>query len=78
MANQYGTFWMDPGTQTFVSIAAPVYAGPLGSFGPTVAVDIQDVSAVPPGRYWWIVVVDNDSNGVPNGTFYDVTRTIIQ
>jgi len=70
--------WLDPITNTFVPTATPVYAGHLRSFGPTVATPIQAPFLIRPGRYWWLVVVDNDSNGVPNGPLYDFTRTILQ
>ena len=57
---------------------APAYTGKIGSFGPATAVYYPDVSALAPGRYWWIFVVDDDSNGVPNLTFWDFTGTTIQ
>ena len=36
-----------------------------------------DVSVLTPGKYWWLVIVDNDSNGVPNVTVMDYTGTTI-
>ena len=70
--------WLDLNARAFVSTPVPVYVGPLGSFGPSTAVHYPDVSALPAGRYWWFVVVDNDANGAPNGSLIDFTGTIIQ
>ena len=79
VAGQDGTtLWLDPNTKTFGSAVAPVYSGVLGTFGPVLAVDIPDVSVLSPGNHWWLTIVDNDSNGVPNGTLLDYTRTAIQ
>ena len=72
------TLWIDPVTGNLVPTAAPVYSGPAGAFGPTNAFVYPNVSALAPGRYWWLFVVDADSNGVPNGTVVDYTATRIQ
>jgi glucose/arabinose dehydrogenase len=73
------TLWMDASTGTFGPTIAPVYSGPLPSLGPTVAVNYPNVSsALAPGRYWWFVIVDNDSNGVPNLTVFDYTTLVVQ
>ena len=78
VASQDGTtLWFDPNTNTFGPSLLPVYSGPLGTFGPTTALFYPDVSVLSPGRYWWFVVVDNDSNGVPNVTVMDYTGTTI-
>ena len=79
VARQDGTtLWLDPNKRTFGPTIVPVYQGILGTFGPEIAVDLPDVSALAPGNYWWFVIVDNDSNGVPNGTLLDYTLTTIQ
>jgi glucose/arabinose dehydrogenase len=79
VARQDGsTLWLDANTMTFGLTLAPVYSGPLGTFGPTLAVNIPDVSALAPGHQWWFVTIDHDSNGVPNATLLDYTKTIIQ
>jgi len=72
------TLWLDLNTMTFGATPTPVYSGVLGTFGPVVAINIPNVSVMTPGNYWWLVIVDNDSNGVPNATFIDYTRTTIQ
>jgi glucose/arabinose dehydrogenase len=72
------TLWVDPGTSNLVPTAAPVYSGPAGAFGPTNAFVYPNVSVLAPGRYWWLFVVDADSNGVPNGTVVDFVATRIQ
>jgi glucose/arabinose dehydrogenase len=73
-----GTLWMQPGTWTFGSTPVPIYAGSLGSAGPTTLFYARDTSGLPAGQYAWIVIVDDDSNGVPNGAFYDIAFTILQ
>ena len=79
LASQSGTaLWMDPNTHLFVSTVAPVYSGPLPSFGPTTAVVYPDVSALAPGRYWWFAIVDNDANGTPDVTLFDYIGVTIQ
>ena len=79
VARQDGTtLWLNPNTGMFGPTIAPVYQGPLGTFGPAVALTIPDVSALAPGNYWWLAIVDNDMNGVPNVTLLDYTRTTIQ
>jgi len=72
------TLWIDPVTGNLVPTAAPVYSGPAGAFGPTNAFVYPNVSTLAPGRYWWLFVVDADSNGVLNGTVVDFTATRIQ
>jgi len=79
VANDSGTvLWMDPTTYALVPTMTAVYSGSLAPFGPTTTVHYQDVSALTPGRYWWFIVVDADSNGVPNSTYFDYTQTVIQ
>jgi len=79
VASDSGTLlWMDPHTHAFVPTMAAVYSGSLASFGPTTTVYYRDVSALTPRRYWWFIVVDADSNGVPNSTYFDYTQTVIQ
>ena len=40
-------------------------------------VNVGQVSGLPPGPYWWFVIVDDDSNDVPDGRFVDVVLTIV-
>ena len=70
-----GVFWLDPATQSFGRVARPVYSGPLPHVGTTTLLDLQSVLTLFPGPYWWVVVVDNDSNGVPNFRIMDVVLT---
>jgi glucose/arabinose dehydrogenase len=72
------TRWLDPITGTLGPAVVPVYTGPLGTFGPALAINIPDVSTLAPGKHWWVVTVDPDSNRVPNLTILDYTRTTIQ
>lgn len=74
---QWGLLWMDPVTGDFGFTVARVAAGSLGVIGTTPIVSFPDVSGFVPGEYWWVVVVDNDSNGELNGHFYYFARTTI-
>lgn len=72
----FGLFWVDPVAQAFVPAVAHVYAGPLPSFGSSTLIALPDVSVLPPGHYWWFMIVDNDADGVPDGEFSDMVLTI--
>lgn len=71
-----GTFWWNPSTQTFGLTPVRAYAGPLPAFGPVPLLSLPNVTALPSGPYWWFVVVDEDSNGTPNGSLVDFVLTI--
>ncbi len=77
VASVLGTVWLDPATQTFVPTPTRVYTGPLPSVGPTTLINVPNVSGIATGPYWWFMIVDSDSNGAPNGTFFDVVLTIV-
>jgi glucose/arabinose dehydrogenase len=78
VAAPFGLFWLDPATGTFLSRVAPVYAGPLGSAAPSPLFTIADVSALPPGPYWWFTIVDRDSDGVPDGDLSDFVLVVVR
>ena len=76
LVTPFGTYFLDPAAG-FVTTPARFYAGPLATFGPVDLVNLANAGALPPGTYVWLVVVDADSNGVIDGTFYDYVVTII-
>lgn len=65
--------WATAGS--FSATPAPLCAGPLPSFGPAPLINIPDAAVLPEGDYYWVTIVDADSNGVPNGTFVDFVKT---
>lgn len=71
-------FWLDQ-TGNFVHAAAPIraFSGTLNSFPLMPRLSFPDSSVLPPGSYYWFMIVDNDSNGVVNGTFHDYVQTIV-
>ena len=73
-------FWVDP-TLTFVPspVAMPIsiFTGALPSFPPSTLFSVPDSSVLPAGSYIWFMVVDNDSNGVLNFTFFDFVQTVV-
>jgi glucose/arabinose dehydrogenase len=70
-----GTRWLDSVTGQFVPTATPIYTGSIGSFGPVTVVDLPDTAGLPFQVYWWFAIVDDDSNGVPDGTRVDAVVT---
>jgi uncharacterized repeat protein (TIGR03803 family) len=69
-----GVYWMN-GEGSFSTGVRAVYSGPLPSFAPTPFVSLPTVSGLPSGDYYWIIIVDTDANGVPNGQFADFVKT---
>lgn len=76
VAGPSGVFFVDPAAG-FVITPTPLYAGPLASFGPLPFVDLPAAGALPPGTYVWFLIVDGDTNGVVNGTYFDYVVTSI-
>jgi glucose/arabinose dehydrogenase len=75
----FGTLWLDATSQQFSLTPKPVASGgPIGSFGPATVFNFPSLAGVPPGNYWWIVVLDNDQNGMLNGFLTDAVATIVQ
>jgi hypothetical protein len=75
---QLGQFWWDPASQTFGTTPTPLYAGPLGNFGPSTVVNLPNAGVLTPGPYLWFMVVDNDANGQPDNEFFESVLTVIQ
>jgi glucose/arabinose dehydrogenase len=75
IATLAGAVWWNPATGTFGSTPTRAYVGPLAAFSPTALVDLPSVAGLPPDTYYWVVIVDADTNGVPNGTFVDFVQT---
>ena len=71
-----GLLWLDP-TQGFRAAVSRVYAGELGDFALSPWLSISG-GTLPAGAYWWIVFVDADIDGVPNGDIADFVVTVIQ
>jgi glucose/arabinose dehydrogenase len=76
-ASAFGTLWWDPVTRRFVPTPTPVHSGSVADFGPATLVNLPDSSVLRLRVYWWFAIVDNDSNGVPNGTYLDAVLTIV-
>jgi hypothetical protein len=76
LSTPFGLFWLDP-LQGFVSQLSPVYSGPTGSFSLSPFLLLSTAGALPSGAYWWIVLVDDDVDGVATGDFSDFVMTVI-
>ena len=71
-----GLLWLDP-AQGFRPPVRSVYAGELGDFSLSPWVTIP-AGGLPAGAYWWIVLIDDDMDGTPDGDFSDFVVTVIQ
>jgi glucose/arabinose dehydrogenase len=71
-----GLFWLDP-TQGFTPALSRVHVGSVGdfSFSPWLTFSPGTLA---PGGYRWIIFVDADTDGVPEGDFSDFVMTIIR
>ena len=70
----FGLFWLDP-TQGFVRTLARLHAGPLPTFGPAELINVPDVATLAGGVYLWLVLVDEQIDGVPSGDISDFVMT---
>jgi hypothetical protein len=75
---QYGLLWLNTASQTFLPTPTPVHTGPTSSFGPLRVVDLANAGALEFGPYLWFMVVDADSNGQPDFSFFDSVLTVVQ
>jgi uncharacterized membrane protein len=73
IATSGGVFWLSP--TGFTLTVTPLFTGPLPTIAPATLLNIADVSAIPPGVYVWLMVVDADSNGILNGHYFDYVVT---
>ena len=76
-ATPFGLFWFDSAIGAFVPRVARASVGPLASFGPSTLFTVPDVSILPAGAYWWLTIVDRDSDGVPDGDSADIVLVTV-
>jgi hypothetical protein len=72
----FGVFWLNPARQ-FVTPVTRNYIGPLPSFEPTTVLRLPNAGVLPPGLYWWFVIVDRDGDGVVDGDISASVLTVI-
>ena len=70
----FGLYWVHP-ANGFVPTLARAFAGPLPTFAPSPLFVLPDVAELPPGAYLWLILVDDDTDGVPGGDFADFVLT---
>jgi glucose/arabinose dehydrogenase len=73
---RFGWFWADP-VEGWVPTLARAYAGPLSTFGPSTIVPSWVTAPFPAGVYLWLILVDEQVDGVPTGDFSDFVLTTI-
>ena len=76
LSTPFGMFWLDP-LEGFAPALSRVASGPTGSFVLSPFVFLGTAGTLPPGAYWWFVLIDDDVDGVPTGDFSDFVLTVI-
>ena len=71
-----GIFWLDP-TQGFTPALSRVHAGFLGDFSSSPWVTFAP-GTIAAGGYKWIIIVDADTDGIPEGDYADFVVTWIR
>jgi glucose/arabinose dehydrogenase len=72
-----GVYWLDPSVG-FVTPFTRFYNGPLPSFGPLPLVQLPNAGVLPPGLYWWFVIVDRAGDGTLDGDISSIVLTAIE
>ena len=75
LSTPFGLFWVDP-AQGFTPTLSRVHVGPVGDFSLSPWLTLPPGS-LPPGGYAWIVLIDDDADGVPSGDYSDFVVTVI-
>jgi hypothetical protein len=71
------TIWLDP-LLGFKPGPSRVYTGPIGNFSLSPFVFLPTAGELPSGTYWWIVLIDDDTDGRPAGDFSDFAVTAVR
>jgi glucose/arabinose dehydrogenase len=75
LSTPFGVFWLDP-AQGFTPTVRRFYAGPVGDFSLSPWLTLPP-GALPSGGFGWVILLDDDTDGVPTGDFADFVVTII-
>jgi len=75
LSTSSGVFWVDP-AQGFTPALRRAHVGPIGDFSLAPWLTLQP-GALPPGGYTWIILVDDDTDGIPMGDYSDFVVTMI-
>jgi glucose/arabinose dehydrogenase len=70
-----GVFWVDP-LQGFTPAMRRAHVGPLADFSLAPWLTLSP-GALPPGGYTWIILIDDDTDGIPMGDYSDFVVTVI-
>jgi hypothetical protein len=73
-----GTYWVDPSTFTFTRTQTVAFTGIVPSFGPSLLFRLPDAGVLPKGAYVPFLIVDTDTNGVPNGTYLHYSVIVVK
>ena len=73
-----GTYWVDPSTFTFTRTRTVAFTGIIPSFGPSLLFRLPDAGVLPKGAYVPFLIVDTDTNGVPNGAYLHYSVIVVE
>jgi hypothetical protein len=72
----FGTYWLNS-SHAFVPSFARHRTGPLPSVGPTPLVFLRSAGVLPPGRYWWFIIVDRAGDGTLDNDISAIVMTTL-
>jgi glucose/arabinose dehydrogenase len=76
LATSSGLLWLDP-AQGFTPTLSRVHVGFVGDFSFSPWLTFAP-GALAPGGYRWIILVDDDTDGIPQGDYSDFVMTVIR
>jgi hypothetical protein len=76
VAGPTGTYFLNP-LVGFVPAPSRLFAGALPDVPASTLINLPAAGVLPPGTYVWFLVVDADTNGTMNATFFDYVVTVI-
>jgi hypothetical protein len=72
----FGLYWLDA-VDGFVPRLGRPFRRELSTFGPSPLFAVSDVAQLPAGVYLWVVLVDDDVDGMPGGELADFVVTVV-
>ena len=74
LSGPFGMLWLDP-VEGLTPTLSRVYVGPLGDFSLSPWLTLPG-GALPAGGFRWVILIDDDTDGMPSGDFSDFVVTI--
>ena len=77
LVTPFGVFWLDP-AQGFAAPLVRLHSGSLPTLAPSNFITISDVGTLARGGYLWLILIDQQIDGVPAGDISDFVFTSVQ